>query len=177
MQKPFLRLAVLSLLITAAVGLPSYGKRQHVHAPLPVTLMDAKTVYIDNQTGSAKLADRAYDELSKWGRFRVVDSPKGADVIFLLSAKEYQSGSVTSGRVDDYGNINASTSRNINASTSQVVTGVTFLTVIDPKGGTSLWSDSKRWGNLYTGFRSATRGLIKALRDRIEEQEAPSTRK
>lgn len=169
MHKPLPGPAVLVLLITAAVSLPSYGKRQHARAPLPVTLMDAKAVYIDNQTGSAKLADRAYDELSKWGRFRVVDSPKRADVIFLLSAKEYQSGSVTSGRVDDYGNISAST--------SQVVTGVTFLTVIDPKDGSSLWSDSKRWGNLYTGFRSATRGLIKALRDRIEEQEAPSTRK
>ena len=39
-------------------------------------------------------------------------------------------------------------------------------TLINPKNGSNLWSDQKRWGR-----HSATRGLVKELRDRIEVQE------
>jgi hypothetical protein len=55
--------------------------------------------------------------------------------------------------------------------TSHVSVNYTFLTVIDPKTGDSLWSDSKRWGNLYTGFHSATKGLIDELMKRVNEGE------
>ena len=48
--------------------------------------------------------------------------------------------------------------------------GYTYLTVFDAKSGDNLWSDSKRWGNLYTGFHSATKGLINELKKRIDEQ-------
>jgi len=37
------------------------------HAPLPASVMAAKTVYIDNQTSEAAITDRAYDALTKWG--------------------------------------------------------------------------------------------------------------
>jgi hypothetical protein len=40
------------------------------------------------------------------------------------------------------------------------------------KSGIVLWSDTRRWGNLFTGFKSATREVVKELRKRIEEQEA-----
>jgi hypothetical protein len=33
------------------------------NAPLPEQILQAKTVYIDNQSGFATLGDRAYDEL------------------------------------------------------------------------------------------------------------------
>ena len=56
--------------------------------------------------------------------------------------------------------------------------GYTYLTVIDPKTGENLWSDSKKWGNLYTGFHSATKGLIDELEKRInEEQSSGQTKK
>lgn len=169
------RVLVLVAFLTA---LRADAKRPKVHAPLPKQVLEAKTVYLDNQSGFASLGDKAYDELTKWGRFKVVDQRQNADLILLLSASEYRGGYVTSGTaqqhgtVDDSGNIEVSGESE--STTTPVVYRRTHLTVIDPKTGTSLWSDSKAWGNLYTGFHSATRSLIKNLRSRLEEQEAAS---
>jgi len=140
--------------------------------PLPATVLTAKSVFIDNQTGMAKLGDRAYEELKKWGRFQIVADRKQADLIFLLTAQERDGGYVTSGggqtgTVDSSGNIN--TSRNPTY-TTHVTVGYTYLTVFDAKSGDNLWSESKRWGNLYTGFRSATKGLVDELKKRMDEQ-------
>ena len=42
------------------------------------------------------------------------------------------------------------------------------MTVIDPKTGQSLWTDSRRWGSLRV--RGATKDLIGELRQQMEEQ-------
>jgi hypothetical protein len=86
--------------------------KEKQHLPLPATVLAAKTVFIDNQTGIAKLGDRAYEELKKWGRFQIVADRKQADLIFLLTAQEHDGGYVTTGggqtgTVDSNGNINA----------------------------------------------------------------------
>lgn len=149
-------LFVLCLLLCA----PSLVAR---HAPLPRKLINAKTAYIDNRTGLENADDRAYDELKKWGRFRIVEDPRSADVILLVTARRYVSGSYTSGTVSDSGQVSANT--------YSQTSGATYLTVVDPQTGAALWSDGKRWGSLFTGFRSATRSLIKELRKRIDAQE------
>jgi hypothetical protein len=74
------------------------------------------------------------------------------------------------GTEDSSGNIQLS--GNSQSQTNAEVTRITYVTAIDPKTGNALWSDQKLWGNLYTGFRSATRSLVKELRKRVEEQEA-----
>ena len=53
---------------------PIHAKENH--APLPAGVMAAKTVYIDNKTGEAAITDRAYDAISKWGRFKIVKQAK-----------------------------------------------------------------------------------------------------
>ncbi len=161
-------LLAVATLAVAAVPIPAKK------LPLSPKILAAKTAFIDNQSGYAKIGDRAYDELRKWGRFQIVQDRKKADLVILLSAGEYIGGYVTSGgtqtgTVDESGNVQLSNSPTY---TTPVRKGHTFLTVIDPATGESLWSDSKAWGNLYTGFHSATKGLVKELRKRIEEQEA-----
>jgi hypothetical protein len=149
---------------------PVFAK--HEKMPLPQRVMTAKTAYIDNQSGHADLGDKAYDEMKKWGRYQIVDSADKADIILLLSAKEYVGGytsstsQTTTGRVDDNGNVNAQT--NGSGDSQAVVTGTTFITLIDGKSGASLWADAKPWGR----WKSATRGLVKELRDRVKDQEA-----
>jgi hypothetical protein len=132
------------------------------HAPLPLALMSAKTLYIENNSGEAKLADRCYDELSKWGRFKIVSDPKQADVIFQIGT-----------HVRTYGYSGRSTT-DANGSTDTSLTeetaGFTTISVVNPTGQV-LWSDTRRWGSLFAGFRSATREVIKELRKRMEEQE------
>jgi len=155
------------------------------HAPLPDQILQAKTAYIDNRSGFAAFGDRAYDELSKWGRFKIVKSAKEADLVFLLSADEYVTGyrtdtsGTTTGTVDNSGNVRLdgdSTSR-----THAQTGGTTFLTLIDPNTGKSLWADQEVWGGghavTWMGFtfaKSATRLLVRELRKRIEEQESDS---
>jgi hypothetical protein len=179
----------LFMLVVSVVAFTIGSAAKDKHLPLPPQVVTAKTVYIDNQSGVAKLGDRCYTEIQKWGRFQVVQDRKQADLIFLLSAREYNGGYVTTGgqttsTFNSSGDINATSIGNqttgtinssgtINSMTSPTYTrpvtiGYTFLTVIDPKTGDNLWSDSKRWGNLYTGYHSATKGLVDELVKRIE---------
>jgi len=155
------------------------------HAPLPDQILQARTAYIDNRSGFAAFGDRAYDELAKWGRFKIVKSAKEADLVFLLSAYEYVTGyrtdtsGTTTGTVDNSGNVRLdgdSTSR-----THAQTGGTTYLTLIDPNTGKSLWADQEVWGGghpvTWMGFtfaKSATRLLVKELRKRIEAQESDS---
>ncbi len=159
-----IRIAMILLLVASS-------QAKHEKMPLPQPVMTARTIYIDNRSGVADLGDKAYDELRKWGRFQIVDSAEKADVVLLLSAKEYVSGYSTgtyrntSGSVDSYGNINAQTYGN--GSSHAIYSGTTYVTILDPKGGAALWSDARPWGR----WKSATRGLVKELRERMEKQE------
>jgi hypothetical protein len=157
-----------ALFTIACLALCTLGfAKEKNHLPLPPQITSAKSIYIDNQSGIAKLGDRAYEQLTKWGRWQVVTDRQKADLILLLSAHQYNGGYVTntSGRIDENGNINTT------SDASSVTVGYTYITVVDPKTGDNLWSDSKRWGNLYTGFHSATKGLVDELMKRINEEE------
>jgi hypothetical protein len=75
--------------ITAALALVLIASPIHAKdnfPPLPASVMAAKTVYIDNQTGDAEIRDRAYDALTKWGRFKILKDAKDADLILRFTA-------------------------------------------------------------------------------------------
>jgi hypothetical protein len=114
-------------------------------APLPASVIAAKTVYIDNQTGHSEIADRAYDALSKWGRFKIVKDAKDADLVLRFTAN-------TNGRPTPPGN-------DIDVSPTPVV-----LSVRDQAN--ELWSVSKD-----KPLHSQTRLDIDEFKKRIEEQE------
>ncbi len=186
-MKAFPRFLLLSALIAYS---PILSHAKDKHLPLPPQIAAAKTVYIDNESGISKLGDRCYTQIAKWGRFKVVSDPKDADLVFVLSAHEYTRGYVTSGggstsTVNTSGSVEATTigdqttgtvrtSGTVKTTseptyTQPVTVSYTYLTVVDPKTGNSLWSDSKRWGNLYTGFHSATKSLVDDLMKRIND--------
>jgi hypothetical protein len=173
------RLIIFVVLAVLAAFHPASGKTRRV--PLPDQVMRAKTVFIDNRSVLVTLGDKAYDELAKWGRFRIVATAKDADMILVVSASAYVSGYDTTSTGTAHGTTDTSGNTQVTGSstshTEADVTRITYLTAIDPKTGDALWSDAKRWGNLYTGFHSATRSLLKELRQRIEEQEAESKSK
>ena len=115
-------------------------------APLPASVIAAKTVYIDNQTGHAEIADRAYDALSKWGRFKILKDAKDADLVLRFTAN-------TNGRPTPPGN-------DIDVSPTPVV-----LSIRD-QANNELWSVSKD-----KPLHSQTRLDIDEFKKRIEEQE------
>jgi hypothetical protein len=74
-------LAILLLLSATAFA--------KTHAPLSDDLVSGKTIYIANETGSQSVLDTAYDQFTKWGRFKVISSKADADVVAVFS---YESG-------------------------------------------------------------------------------------
>jgi hypothetical protein len=75
-------LAAFALLLTS---LPLFAAK---HAPLPDAVMQAKTVYIVNQSGRQDIADSAYAEFSKWGRFSVAKTKESADIVAIFTSTQ-----------------------------------------------------------------------------------------
>jgi hypothetical protein len=145
--------------------------------PLPTQILVAKTVYIDNQSGYGAIGDQVSDELKKWGRFKIVGDWKEADLVLLLTPRDYNRGYVNAGggqtgRADETGNINTTANP---IYTTPGAGSYIFFTVIDPKTGTYLWGDSKKWDNPFSGSHSTARGLVQEFRKRVGEQTNPKS--
>jgi hypothetical protein len=139
----------MKAVITAALALvfvvsPIHAK--DTHPPLPASVIAAKTVYIDNQTGHSEITDRAYDALSKWGRFKILKDAKDADLILRITAD-------TEGRPTPPRN-------DIDVSPTPVIFSVR------DQNNNELWFASKN-----KPFHSQTRLDIDEFKKRIEEQE------
>jgi hypothetical protein len=98
----------------------------------------------------ANAGKAANQALTGWDRFRLVEDPKQADILFILSANPYMGDYLTRQGGDQ----------------RPVKIDSTFVTVIDPHTGEELWSDSRNWGSWRVG--SATKALIDELRDELE---------
>jgi hypothetical protein len=157
MVKQHIRTTIASIAALLLTVLPCFAKPKE-HAPLPSQLFSAKTLFIENQA-SADTADRAYDELKKWGRFEIVTDRTRADLIMSLSIKLPEH---TGGHVSVWNSDGTYSSGHVSGGTL----GYTYLTILDAKTGESLYSDTKRW----VAFGSATRNMIKDLQKRIESQ-------
>jgi hypothetical protein len=139
-----LKAAITAALALVLVVSPIHAKDKH--APLPASVIAAKTVYIDNQTGHSDITDRAYEALSKWGRFKILQNEKDADLVLRFTAD-------TKGRPTPPRN-------DIDISPTPVL-----FTVFDQTNN-ELWSASRN-----QPFRSQTRLDIDEFKKRIEEQE------
>jgi hypothetical protein len=139
-----LKVAITAALALVLVVSPIHAKDKP--APLPASVIAAKTVYIDNQTGHAEITDRAYDALNKWGRFKILKDAKDADLVLRFTAN-------TNGRPTPPGN-------DIDMSPTPVLFSVRDQT------NNELWSVSKD-----KPFHSQTRLDIDEFKKRIEEQE------
>jgi hypothetical protein len=114
--------------------------------PLPASVIAAKTVYIDNQTGHEEITDRAVDALTKWGRFKILKDAKDADLVLRFTAD-------TNGRP-------APPHNDIDVSPTPI-----RFSVLDQTNN-ELWFASKN-----EPFHSQTRLDIAEFKKRIEEQE------
>jgi hypothetical protein len=141
---------------------PAEAQKELAQSP---RILMAKTVYFNNQTGSDSVGKNTLAELKKWGKFRVVDDPKQADLVFFLSASPYKGGNIIfacggTGSVDAQGNVEKDRTPTY---LKQSPTRYAYLTVIDGKTGDGLWSGSHIWGGLLTGFNSVGERLVKEL--------------
>lgn len=144
---------LISLGILAALLATPFAAQAHKAIVLPPLVLNAKTVYIDNQSGDPTLQDIASLEMNKWGHFRLADSREKADIILRLTS---------SNRVRLVNTGQAFNSESAaGASDQHVRAGYTRLTLIDPRTGSALWSgerkikDAKSTGRMLDGLRDA----------------------
>ena len=146
------RLAQFLIILAGAGLLPSaVAKKQERLSPKVMQAKSALIVCVCPR-GMAAAESRALHELQLWGRFQIVRNRHEADLVLLFSANEYLGDYLTRDGPDE----------------RPVSVDFTILTVVDPKTGENLWSDSRRWGSWRVG--GATKDLIDELRGEIEEQ-------
>ena len=153
-SKRFLVLLILAVHFVVTPGIAQEPLSQYPE------ISSAKTICFKNQTGSEAVGTNALAALKKWGRFRIVQDQKQADLILLLSLKEYQRPDSAGRQTGDLDSGDVSNTPKWN---QQKPTRYAYLTVIDPKTGASLWSAEHIWGGLLTGFNSVGERLVKEL--------------
>lgn len=164
-----MRLVASLLALTLLLAAPaSFAQKQLARSP---RILNAKTVYFLNKTGSDRVGSEALARLKKWKKFQIVADRSQADLIFLLSADPYRGGNVLlasgqTGTINEDGRITEDPIPNyIKASPVRYA----YLAVIDPATGENLWSDRHVWGGLLTGFNSVGARLI----SKLEKQTRP----
>ena len=131
---------MLRLLWTFLFGVSIAAVAQE-YAPLPEKLVEAKSVYLINESGDLKAYDRFFKELKTWNRFGVVAAREEADVIMVLSSKDRGGVSVATGSATASGNT-------ATGSTTSVDIPSTFLhlRVSDRSTSEVLWTDeTEKW--------------------------------
>jgi hypothetical protein len=128
-----------------------------IHRALPPKVTKASSVYIDCDAcprGMAAAWRGAFEALTDWGRFDILPDPAKADLILLLSANPYLGDFTTRDGPD----------------TRPVRVDITYMNVIDPKTGESVWGGWKEWGSFLVS--QATKTLIDEFRQDLKLDEA-----
>src|SRR5215475_1635199 len=149
-------LAVTLALILASAASASNGT-------LPYSVLQANTIYIDNQSGFAELGTIAYMEISRWGRLEPVESAKKADLTVVLTGSSYVHvvASTDAPRFDP-----KKTSVRPAELPDAAPNGFTRVTLQEAKSGKTLWSGlSKTDGPRVKGK------LLEGLREAYEQTE------
>lgn len=155
-----------SALLVLAIFLlsPPLAHTNEKRPSLPTSVLSARTIYVDNQTTSAELQNTAYTELSKWGRFQIVDTPQKAEIVLRLSNGNYvkfvrggESVPAHDPKVEK---------QNWMGADEAVPPGSARISVIDPKSGNSLWSDIRR-----TDSPKAATHMLDGLRNAFDRKQ------
>ena len=139
------------LLILAWV-LPPSAAAQHSHLSAKVLQAKSALIVCECPRGLAVAERRAVEELQRWGRFQLVPRREAADVVFLFSGNQY---------LGDYLTRDGPDPRPLSVD-------FTIMTLVDPRTGANLWSDSRRWGAWRVDH--ATKDLIAELKEQVEDQ-------
>lgn len=128
-------------------------------APLPPAVMNAHSVFVENETGFMELQYTAVLELSKWGHFQQADSRDKADVVLVLSSGTHVH-AIPDGQYPRTTGLNA-------FSEEAVPKGYTKISLVDPKSGATLWSGLHK----TEGAKVKSGHLLDELRQAYEETE------
>jgi hypothetical protein len=133
-------------MLTITLSAPAHAQRatsgNDQYAPLPEQIVNAKTVFLMNETGKAKFGDAIYKQIKTWNRWQVVASKDQADLVLVVTDK------------GGMGSMNPSF----------------YLNVVDPKTGAQLWTcRTTMQGKLWRSWDSVAETLLGDIRKRMRE--------
>jgi|SRR5580704_4406596 hypothetical protein len=147
--------------IVLAFGIAQANEKR---GAVPVKVLSAKTIFVDNQTTDAELQHDAYLGMSKWGRYEIVDSAQKADLVLRLfgsSAVKFVPGG------DPAATYNPKPVSQTSAAGEELAPpGCTRLTLIEAKSGTVLWSEVRKTSNAQEKSK-----LLEGLHEAVDQQE------
>jgi hypothetical protein len=152
-----------SMLFIAAIAM-GFGRAQanEKRGALPSKVLSAKTIYVDNQANDAELQHDTYMALSKWGRYEIVDSPQKADLVLRLygsSVVKFVPGG------DPSAAYNPKPVSETSPGEELAPSGCTRLRLIEPKTGTTLWSEVRKTSNAQEKSK-----LLEGLHDAVDQR-------
>src|SRR5713226_7961815 len=83
-------LAICFVLILVSAG-PAQAQKEIAN---PQAIASAKTIYFDDKSGVDAVGKKTLAELSKWGRFQIVQDREKADLIIVLSTDPHRGGNL-----------------------------------------------------------------------------------
>jgi hypothetical protein len=151
------------LFFGVTAGLLPLAKAKNSPSSVPQVVLSAKTIYVENQTTDGQLQTAVYVELTKWGRYQIVENREKADLILSLS----------NGNIVRFvsGDAAAAPTAQIKApptappvADETVPPGFTRVSLLDPKTGSPLWSGQRK-----TSGPPASWHLLDGLREAIDK--------
>jgi hypothetical protein len=83
-MRPTIPSVFLVAALVLAIQVPA---KQQMLAPIPAKVMQAKTVFVENESGYDRARDEFADELGKWNRLHIVYNKTGADLLAILTVQ------------------------------------------------------------------------------------------
>jgi hypothetical protein len=126
---------------------------------LPDAVTRAHIIFLENETDFTELHYTAVLELTKWGRFDLVDSREEADLVMWLDGGNHVR-SLPPGQFPSTTGVNALTD-------SEIPAGHTRIALLDPKTNAILWSDTHK----TEGGKVKNGHLLDRLREAFDSYE------
>jgi len=132
---------ILFAALLAAPALTAKKNKEVPPAPLPSAIVNAKTLFLVNGGGSSLAYDEFYAQMKQWGKYQIVRSPDGADLIIELSYHVENGGTrvwSSPASTYDYGSGEWHTQQQTHS--AQIVDPQLEMKVFDGKAKNLLWS-------------------------------------
>jgi hypothetical protein len=155
-----------AILLLLGIGI---AQAKDKHAAVPSKILSARTIYVDNQTPDAEMQYEAVMGLSRWARFEIVDTPQKADIVLRLSGSAIVRYIPSDQAPATYEP--KPVSENSAGGDELAPPGCTKVAVIEPKSGTTLWSEIRKTNNVQEKSR-----VVDGLHEAVDQQERSHNR-
>ena len=163
-----LSLLLIMLLLAPQVALDK-GRKDVPVAPLPSVVISAKRIFLSNGGGCNLAYDAFYSAMKEWGKYEIVGSPEGADLIVELGYRVEHGGTRVWSTTNTYNNTTEVHSR-------QIVDPQLVLTIYDSRSKMQLWSETDHRGlarlekNREKETINSSQRLVEDLKQRVASQ-------